>query len=178
MDATETVAWIGAITGSIGTVTGVSALIWDLYKWKRQARPQLDIVALPGMMFAPPMGQFLPGMPGPNDRLVRVRVVNLGHRKTTLNILGLAYFASKPNRKMLKPIPQRFFVNNQLFGENLPRVLEPGEEWNGFINQNGEIETMALKGYLYALVEHTMGKTVYARVVLRDDAHLSEQRER
>src|SRR5262245_146975 len=157
MDATRTLAIIGAVTGSIGTATGLSALMWDLYKWKHQTRPVLEITALPNMSFMPPGGPFLPGMPAKDDKLIQVRVVNIGHGKTTLTILGLAYFNTKPNRKLTEPAPPRFVILNHTF-EKLPKVLEPGEQWNGLIDQSNEVVEMARNGYLYALVEHTLGR--------------------
>ena len=77
MDATNTIAWIGAITGSVGTITGVSALLWDYYKWKHSG-PKLEITVTAGMAMA--------NVPraDPNERFIWVKVINVGQSATSI----------------------------------------------------------------------------------------------
>lgn len=125
MDSTTVIAWIGVITGSIGTITGVSALVWDYYKWKRSG-PKLRVEVIPGM------AMHNPQLPLTNERLLWIRVVNTGNAKTTLTTLAFSYFPTEPNKKLTKPnATEHFLVTNPLPGR-LPQVLETGEQWDGF----------------------------------------------
>jgi len=165
MDATNTIAWIGAITGSIGTLTGVSALLWDLYKWKHSGA-KLKVTASPGMALV-----NVPNI-GPNERFISVTVTNSGQSKTTVTTLGFFYFESDPNRKLEKATPtQQMVVVDQGFGQQLPHVLEPGGQWTGLARQSKEVERMARTGYLYAVISHTLSEQpVFARVIMKDAA--------
>jgi hypothetical protein len=167
MDATNTIAWIGVITGSIGTVTGVSALAWDFYKWKHSG-PKLEIAVMPGMT---PLN--VPGVDA-NDRLVWVRITNTGQSKTTIQTLSFSFFETEPNKDFTKPTPafQGVVANPVLYmGATANPVVEPGGEWSGFASQTPDIERMARDGFLYARVYHTMGgnKPLSGRVIIKDE---------
>lgn len=173
MDAdstTKSVAIIGLVTGSIGTLTGVTALAWDLYKW-RHSGPRVIAWALPNNKIVPAPNVSYLGLPT-DEKLVRIRVSNVGHSKTTIQAIGFAYFGERPNRRKSRPVPERFVVPQPYaFGAALPYELEPGgKDYNGFVGQTPEIEEMARTGYLYALIEHTlMGKRpVYSARILID----------
>jgi hypothetical protein len=168
MDATNTIAWIGAITGSIGTITGVSALAWDFYEWK-QCGPKLQVEVMPGMAM-----MNIPRT-DPNDRFIWVRVINTGQGKTTIQTLAFAHFETEPNKEFTKPNPTyQGVVISPSFntGPALPHRLKPGGEWSGFARQDEEMEKRARAGYLYARVYHTMGqgKTISQRVIIKDES--------
>jgi hypothetical protein len=168
MDATTIIAWIGAITGSIGMITGVSALLWDFYKWKHSG-PKLQISVTTGMA-----AMNLPRAT-PNDRFIWVKVINIGQAKTMIQTLAFAHFENEPNKKFNNyPPTYQSVVMSPSFGTDstLPANLEPGGEWSGFAKQTEEIETMARTGYLYARVYHTMGQDtpVSRRVIISDEA--------
>lgn len=167
MDAINTIAWIGAITGSIGTITGVSALAWDFYKWKHSG-PKLEMSVTTGMA-----AMNVP-MTNPNDRFIWVKVINVGQSKTTIQTLAFAHFDSAPNKNLDKPTPtyQGIVLTPSLgIATPLPASLEPGGEWSGFARQDDDIERMARTGYLYARVYHTMGhgKPISERVIIKDE---------
>ena len=79
MGNTEVVAWIGA-------VTGVSGILWDIYKWN-MAGPRLEVSANPNM-------EVLGNALCRGQKFIRVRVRNTGTTKTTLTILAVATVAS------------------------------------------------------------------------------------
>jgi hypothetical protein len=161
--ATRTIATIGAITGSIGAVTGMTALAWDLYKWKH-AGPKLKATLAPGMTILNP-----PPIVSANDRFICVTVRNTGHSKTTITHLAFSYFPSKPNRKLDKPTAKHFFQVPPPFAQQVPFGLEAGGEWSTYVKQNGEVETLARSGYLYARVYHTMkDEPLSVRVIISD----------
>jgi hypothetical protein len=162
MDPTRLIAWIGVITGSIGSITGTSALLWDLYKWKHRG-PELLVTVVPGMF------QIMQGVKIDDERLFRITVVNSGSSKTTLTALGFFCFPTKPNKKLTKPVAtENFIVTNPLYG-NFPHVLETGEQWTGFAKQDAFIEELARTGYLYAQVYHSLGKAASGRVVIKTE---------
>ena len=140
MGITDVVAWIGAITGT-------GALLWDIYKWKHSG-PKLKVSVSPGMAL------YLPGRPETSDRFLLVRVVNIGHSKTTLNTLSFLH-SDFPLRKSKKKPVNQFVVTRPDPGK-LPHVLEPGEEWVGMAKQDDKMNSMMKKGYLYCRVYHSL----------------------
>src|SRR4051812_11073780 len=98
MDATTVAAWVGAITGSVGTITGISALLWYYYKWKNLG-PKLKIEVIPGMAAI-----NVPHI-SPTDRVIWVKVINTGNGRTTITNLAFFYFESEPDKDITKSIP-------------------------------------------------------------------------
>jgi len=153
MTVTDILAWLGGLTGP-------SAIVWDVYKWKRSG-PKLLVRVSPNMAILG-RGQVT------NQRHLIVRVANSGEKKTTLTTLALALYPSwwaqvrgKPSEQFAVPMP------GGPGWRNLPCPLDPGEEWAGMVRQDQQIEQMCKKGRLYCHVYHALSKNpVGARVVL------------
>ncbi len=42
--------------------------------------------------------------------------------------------------------------------DQIPKVIQPGEQWMGQALQDANIERMGSEGFLYAVIIHSMGK--------------------
>ena len=165
MDATTVAAWVGAITGSVGTITGISALLWDYYKWKHSG-PKLKIEVIPGMAAI-----NVPHI-APTDRVIWVKVINTGSGRTTITNLAFFYFENEPDKDITKSVPtqQSVVMSPGMGNQQLPYFLESGGQWDGFAKQDVETERQARTGYYYAVVYHTMSDNpLFGRVVFKDE---------
>lgn len=164
MDATNTVAWIGAITGSIGTVTGISGLLWDYYKWKNQ-RPKLKVTVLPHMVV------HQPGSPLHEQKCILVKVSNIGQRKTTITTLALQFYETETDRQEKKAAFEGLVPNPGPGFGRLPHILDAGEQWTGMLEYDEKLIKMAKTGFLYCSIFHTLSEEpTMERVLVRNSA--------
>lgn len=156
MTATDVAAWVGAVAGML-------VLFWDVYKWKTSGRPRLRVQASPNMQaVAPGTGQFQ------EQPWVVVKVANTGDQKTTLTHLLGFHYRSRLHKLFRMNPANSFFVATPAFGQGLPYVLAPGEEWLGAVKQSKELEQLARENCLYCGVHHSSGRRpVLARVNLK-----------
>ncbi len=135
---TEIVAWVGA-------VTGLTALVWDFYKWK---------VAGPKLTVSISVGMTLANAPTDTEYIV-VRVGNVGTSPTTLNMIGFAIYDSWLARMRLKPRNGKAFVVLHPFRSSpLPFKLDVGAEWTGLIGQDAKLNAMIDTGRLWFEMHH------------------------
>lgn len=121
MTSTDVLAIVGAVTGTIGTLLALAALGWDFYKWRYAERVQLEVIANPGMV----------STDNPNEKLIMVRVTNIGKVSTTIKLLSLHGFDSK--KALRKRNGQNVAVAHlPMYCPPLPHKLSPGEEWDRF----------------------------------------------
>lgn len=100
------------------------------------------------------------------QKYVIVKVINRGDRPTTItHLVGFCWKSRWDvifDRKKKKA--SAFVVNS----DNIPRVVQPGEEWMGQTIQNEELERMASQEFLYLGVIHSMAnKEILQRVRIR-----------
>ena len=89
MSTTDILALVGAVTGIIGTVAGISALAWDVYKWRYSEKVRLEVTATPNFV----------STVDPDTKHINVSVTNIGKIPTTIKLLSLTGFNSKKEMK-------------------------------------------------------------------------------
>jgi len=85
-------------------------------------------------------------------------VPSTGH-PTTLGLIALRYFKSKPRKWRKQKAEQRGFFNPRNPTAPLPYKLEVGAEWSGVVEQTPEIERMSREGYFYIEAEDSSTST-------------------
>ncbi len=124
LTTTDILALVGAFTGVLGTVAGVSALVWDFYKWRYAERVRLKVSATPGFVEL--------GKPG--IEYINVTVTNVGKISTTIKLLSFHGFNSKKELKKRNGQSVQI-VRATAYGE-LPVRLDPGDDWTGGCRQD------------------------------------------
>lgn len=138
------------ITAIWGAITGTLALSFEIYKWYKNG-PKLEITVSPNMqVFDPALRKLF------SEQLVMVRVVNRGTLPAKITDLLGWVFDTRLKRLFGKP-RDGFFVVDSKSSIPLPVVLEPGQDWSGYINQKKTLE-MTSNGLLYLGVQHTLSK--------------------
>jgi hypothetical protein len=137
MTSTEIAAWWGAIVASF-------VLAWDIYKWLRDG-PRLKMRISPNMeIWGDPLRE--------GKTWVSITVTNIGNRPTTIKGVGMEFYKNWYCRIRNRIEKAAVFPNpNDHFP--LPRILNPGEEWMGFIPQERidkgiDLEEMSQIGHL------------------------------
>ena len=133
MTVSEWAAWWGAIVATV-------VLLWDVYKWKK-AGANVSISVSPDMQL------FQPGQGLEDKTYIVVEVVNNGDRPTTITHLFLKtfknrfeYFRKKTSMNAVVPDPGGT--------QGIPFVLEPGNRWNGMIDQ-ADLKEKAARPHLF-----------------------------
>ncbi len=124
MTPTDVLAIIGAITGVIGTVAGIGALVWDFYKWRYSERVRLKVTAIPGFITKENSDQ----------KYISVSVCNIGKLPTTIKLISLHGFNNK--KELKKRNGKRIsIIRSPDFGQ-LPIRLNPGDDWTCLLRQD------------------------------------------
>lgn len=139
---TSFVAWWGAIVATL-------VLLWDIYKWTKSG-PNVIISARPDMKTSVGAPQNLSG-----KKYIVVEAINKGNKKTTIILLVCYHYSSITTRILKKP-SAIIVVPDTGLAQRLPYVLEPGERWQGIIDQSKDLEKMAGQGYLYCGIIHAL----------------------
>lgn len=147
MTTTDILAIIGAITGIIGTIAGLTALGWDFYKWRYSERVRLKVTATPNFV----------STTNPHEKLIWVTVTNIGKIPTTIKLLSFHGFDTKAEQKKRNGKDVSIMLN-PLHGQ-LPIRLNPGDDWAGGFRQNGEgIEKYYQFNHFIIQIEDTMSE--------------------
>jgi hypothetical protein len=170
MSTTDVLAIIGAVTGTIGTISGVSAIGWDYYKWKKAEKVNLRVKILTqdeqrklGVQNPVKLPDLVRTPEELEQRLKRgnfiVQVVNVGKNATTLTAFGVQNY--KPS--FFDFIPRRQERNYHFIEEGhsspLPFVLEPGRIWLGVVNETEDyFQRMVVKAETYAVLIHSLSE--------------------
>ena len=154
MTLTEIAAWVGA-------VSGLSAILWDFYKWKTSG-PKLRVSANPGMKM------LSRNPPAKDDRdYLTIFVRNTGTTKTTITTISLVTYESWWARRRLKP--SEGGIVPEPLGKNIPYKLDVGEEWVGSIEQNKYVEDMLRTGKMWGEIYHSWSKRpAQVRIIPKD----------
>lgn len=139
---------IAVYAAILSTVIG----IWEFIKWR--GRNAIKMMCTANMLFLPSQDK---------QKYIVVKVINRGDRPTTITHLLGYYWKNRFDRVLdrKKRRASAFIVNS----DNVPKVIQPGEEWMGQAIQNDEMEKMATEGYLYMGIIHSMGnKEILQRV--------------
>jgi hypothetical protein len=123
-------------------VLSTAIAIWEYIKWRN--RHYLEVICNANMLFLPSTNK---------KKYIIAKVTNKGETPTTITHLVFYYWPNRLNR-FLKRKRKSFVVNS----DQVPKMLNPGEQWFGQVEQNDDIEKMALEGLLYAVVIHSMSK--------------------
>jgi len=129
---TDIAAWVALVISLV-------VLAWDVFKWWRIG-PRIVIKAKPNMVQVPKVLTT----PGTN---IFVEVCNNGDAITTLKKLGIFHYDSfykwifrKASYQAVVPNPNPEFP--------IPRVIETGKIWQGFMDQE-PVEGMLRSGWFY-----------------------------
>jgi hypothetical protein len=126
--------------------------VWEAIKWR--ARNRIEVRCSANMIIVPSAN---------NNKYICTTVVNKGEFPTTLTHLVVFYWENRIDRTFKKPVKTMFVNTNQV-----PKVVNPGEQWMVQALQDDEIEKMASEGYLYFGIIHTMGaKKIFRRVKIK-----------
>lgn len=130
-------------------VLSTAIAIWEYIKWR--SRYYLEVTCNTSMLFLPSTNK---------KKYIVAKATNKGETPTTITHLALYYWPNKLDR-FLKRERKSFIVNS----DQVPKIVNPGEQWFGQVEQNDDIEKMALEGLLYAVVIHSMGKKEILRQI-------------
>ena len=152
MDTTTLVAWIGALTGT-------SSLAWEFIKW-RLSGPRLKAelirdTAVSNAVLA-------------SDKFAWFRITNISpQRKVTLNKLILKHYKTRSDKRQYNQDCEPEILADEK--HMLPKVLSPGEQWNGLIEQNDEFKSISGNGLFYCEIYHSLNdKPLIKRVIVRE----------
>ena len=137
MEATPSVAWVGACSG-------IASLAWNIYT-KMTSGPRLKITAISGMKQWPPP----PGDPTYLSVIVR----NTGTATTTLTNLSLHIYDSYWKRKRQKASSTVVVVN--FINGKIPFKLEVGSEWTAFMAQDEKFNELLASNKLWCGIWHS-----------------------
>jgi hypothetical protein len=116
--------------------------VWEILKWR--ARNAVLITCNSNMLF----------IPSPDDKkYIIVNVTNKGDTQTTITHFLGYYWPSRVD-KILNRNVRAFVVNSP----DVPKIIQPGEQWMGQAHQDENMEKMAKEGLLYMGIIHSMGK--------------------
>ena len=150
---TQLLAVWGAITGSL-------ALLWDFYKWKTSG-PQLHMTAFPNMIVAEP------GVGVGKTLHIAINVTNTGTAKTTLTSLTLVSYRSLWAQLRQQSTQNFVVINTWPFCRPLPHVLDVGEEWKSFLQQDVVMKGVASGQRIFFQLYHSARKkSVSARITI------------
>jgi hypothetical protein len=135
-ELTRLLAVVGAVTGIIGAIAGLSALGWDYFKWTRTDRARITLKVLPKM-------EFRDGPHGIAHDVIMANVVNVGKLTTTITHFSLVNFRFTWKLQLLRRLklykgPMQGLLITDPISQPPPIVLEPGHEWTGMISINSE----------------------------------------
>src|SRR5688572_23724662 len=103
----------------IGAVTGVTALVWEIFKTWRAEKLKLSIHVSHGYSYV--IDTRLP--------YVEVSVDNVGKIKTTVNLVIVEIYSNSWFRRKRIDVWRRFRKD----ADPLPKSLEPGDQWSGVL---------------------------------------------
>jgi len=129
---TDIAAWWGATLATL-------AIIWDVFKWLRTG-PRIVMRILPNM------SQF-PQAPGTPNTNIFVEISNNGDAPTTLKNIGVFHYDSFP-KWIFRNASYQAVVPNPNPEFPIPRVIETGKIWQGFMDQE-PMEDMLRSGWFY-----------------------------
>lgn len=129
--------------------------VWEILKW--HARNSVSIKCKPNMVFVPSSD---------DKKKIITNVTNRGDRPTTITNY-LAYYWPSRVDKVFKRNMKSFIIKS----DNIPMIIQPGEQWVGLSNQDEKMEKMAKEGLLYMGITHSMSeKVILKRVKVSEDS--------
>ena len=154
MNATETAAWVGA-------VSGLGGLLWNVYT-RMTSGPRLKVMATAGVRLMPPKRG--------DPTFIAVDISNVGTSATTItNALIVArvswlevFRRNLPSRALARVTPSS--------GELMPFKLDVGENWSGWAKHDDRIEKLLEAGKLRCEVRHSWSRRP-KRVNIQDSSH-------
>lgn len=104
MNSTELMAVVGAVTGTLGALTGIVALAWQI----RGQRASGRVISVRSLFLIPIVGDLAKAQGRPDSPQVAVRVVNRGGQPVTVLNYGVSMGRSKTaNLIVLSPMSQQ-----------------------------------------------------------------------
>ncbi len=146
------------IVACYAAVLSTAIAVWEYIKWRK--RNYIEVMCNANMIFMPSTDE---------KKYVTANVTNKGQTATTITHYALYYWPSWFD-KLVNRRRQSFLVNSA----DLPKVLQPGEQWMGQAEQNDKMERMGSKGCLYAVIIHSMGVKETLHRVKIEEKHSSE----
>jgi hypothetical protein len=146
MDVTTFLAWLGAITGT-------SAFLWDVFKWRRSGARlrvgvMLDMTVEDGGYFRE---EFVPETPH-----IIARVVNEGQAATILESLQIVVYENRKKKRYNEEKARAVIFDTHL--GKLPHTLNPANKWNGAIPQTPALYYSVENELVYLEIHHTLSR--------------------
>jgi hypothetical protein len=144
-----------SINGQIDPVATYAAVLssaialWEFWKWRN--RNAIRLTCTPNMIEMPRRNK---------EAYIVANVVNLGDRPTTITHL-CGYYWKTHWDYLLRRNRLSFIVNSP----NVPKVVQPGEQWMGQIIQDKEMDQRLTSGVLKIGVFHSLSKKEIMRRV-------------
>ena len=138
-NVTTVIAWWGAIIST-------AVLAWDVYKWRKTGRPKLVVKA---------SGNLQDLDSNNPQKYVSISVTNVGDKPTTLCLITMRYYKTKPSRSREPDARGVFLEPLRPTPSALPFKLDVGVEWRCLVFQTGELEKLTKEGYYYIEAEDT-----------------------
>lgn len=163
-ELTRFLAVLGAITGSIGSILAITALCWDIFKWRKTERCRLRVELMPNMK------QHI--LMGVDQDVIVIRVTNVGKLTTFITLLAINDCRGSRLTRILRRLhlidqeAKAFWIRESEAGK-LPKELKPGHEWVSTINKRSpEINAFLRENNkIWVSVSHSMSeKSVYKRL--------------
>jgi hypothetical protein len=130
--ATTFAAWWGAVTATL-------VLLWDIFKWSKGGA-QIVVTALGDR-------KLFSSRRGPQDGyVILVTVKNRGKATTTFKGAFLKLIRGKTKKH--KKSPEKTFYMVFETEQPIPHVLEPGQEWSGWLPQAQEFKEYSRDGFV------------------------------
>lgn len=132
-----------------GALTGTSAIIWDVIKWRRDG-PRLRVAVTANMQI---YNKYL-GITQ-ERQFIQVHVTNRGTRSAKVSHLVVCPFRSRLHRAVGRQAPFTLVTQTPPESQPLPVVLQPGDTWTGLLDQQ-EVLSHAGRFRIYLGVTHTL----------------------
>jgi len=143
-----------------GAVVATAVLIWDVIKWARGG-PRLAVRVTAGMAQVQ-RGFFQTG--GPHKAVVLFNVYNEGDAATTITTATYMVYRNRWDAFWRRGAERAFAIVT--IDPELPRKLEPGEQWLGTTEESDELTGLIRDRVVYAEV-YQAGRAAPHRVRLR-----------
>jgi hypothetical protein len=140
-----------SLSGTVDPVALYAAIlssavaVWEFIKWRQ--KNAIEVTFMANMKFMPSVD---------NNSWIIAKVINKGDTQTTITSFHGYVWKNRLDRFLgrKKSLITAFIIPT----DNLPKIIEPGEQWIGKLLQNEEIKNFAHKQILYLCISHTMSK--------------------
>lgn len=147
-----------AIAAWWGMSLSTASVAWQVIQWRKQV--PLSIATFPDT----PAQSTSPGVSDKN--VVLIHVTNVGSQAVSLRGLYVRHFPSWPALLLGKHTAQGMVRTGKSM-EPLPRRLKPGEFWEGWLQQDEDVDAWLNQGHLVLEAVHSLSSRPARHTVRR-----------